>query len=45
MSYRIPLYTFVFLVALGVDYSIMLVSRIQRGESSHELKEAVGTRG
>ncbi|WP_025027205.1 MMPL family transporter [Caldalkalibacillus mannanilyticus] len=28
MSYRLPLYTFVFLVALGVDYNIMLVSRI-----------------
>lgn len=41
MSYRIPLYTFVFLVALGVDYSIMLVSRIREESQKYELKEAV----
>lgn len=41
MSYRIPLYTFVFLVALGVDYSIMLVSRIREERQNYELKEAV----
>lgn len=41
MSYRIPLYTFVFLVALGVDYSIMLMSRIQEEMKTHPLKEAV----
>lgn len=41
MSYRIPLYTFVFLVALGVDYSIMLVSRIKEENQQYELKEAV----
>ncbi|MGG0670079.1 MMPL family transporter [Lederbergia citrisecunda] len=29
LSYRIPLYAFVFLVALGVDYSIMLIARIR----------------
>lgn len=29
ISYRIPLYAFVFLVALGVDYSIMLIARIR----------------
>lgn len=29
LSYRIPLYSFVFLVALGVDYSIMLIARIR----------------
>ncbi|MWC30399.1 MMPL family transporter [Paenibacillus sp. MMS18-CY102] len=29
ISYRIPVYAFVFLVALGVDYNIMLVSRIR----------------
>lgn len=29
VSYRIPLYTFVFLIALGVDYSIMLIARIR----------------
>lgn len=41
MSYRIPLYTFVFLVALGVDYSIMLVSRIRYENKNYGLKEAV----
>ncbi|MFG6116134.1 MMPL family transporter [Halobacillus sp. MO56] len=41
MSYRIPLYAFVFLVALGVDYNIMLVSRIQEGYRKLPLKEAV----
>ncbi|MFS0780245.1 MMPL family transporter [Bacillus sp. 1P06AnD] len=41
MSYRIPLYTFVFLVALGVDYNIMLVSRIKEEMGSFSLKEAV----
>ena len=29
ISYRIPMYAFVFLVALGVDYSIMLIARIR----------------
>lgn len=29
LSYRMPLYSFVFLVALGVDYSIMLIARIR----------------
>ncbi|SEQ49323.1 putative drug exporter of the RND superfamily [Virgibacillus subterraneus] len=41
MSYRIPIYAFVFLVALGVDYNIMLVSRIQEAYKNHSLKEAV----
>lgn len=41
MSYRIPLYSFVFLVALGVDYSIMLVSRIREENRQHRLEEAV----
>lgn len=41
MSYRIPLYTFVFLVALGVDYSIILVSRIQEEMTLHSIKEGV----
>ncbi|MGM8364343.1 MMPL family transporter [Virgibacillus sp. W0181] len=41
ISYRLPVYTFVFMVALGVDYNIMLVSRIR--EMAHHLpwKEAV----
>lgn len=29
ISYRLPVYTFVFMVALGIDYNIMLVSRIR----------------
>ncbi|SDC08350.1 putative drug exporter of the RND superfamily [Shouchella lonarensis] len=41
MSYRIPLYTFVFSVALGVDYAIMLVTRIQEEMRAHPLKKAV----
>ncbi|MFG6117717.1 MMPL family transporter [Thalassobacillus sp. B23F22_16] len=41
MSYRIPLYAFVFLVALGVDYNIMLVSRIQEAYRNLSLKDAV----
>lgn len=49
ISYRIPLYTFIFLVALGVDYSIMLISRI-REEKKHlpiaeAVREAVGKTG
>jgi len=41
ISYRIPVYTFVFLVALGVDYNIMLVSRIREEAGRHEWKEAI----
>ncbi|WP_019243841.1 MULTISPECIES: MMPL family transporter [Bacillus] len=41
ISSRIPLYTFVFLVALGVDYNIMLVSRIQEEVGHLSLKDAV----
>ncbi|KMY52656.1 hypothetical protein AC623_00580 [Bacillus sp. FJAT-27231] len=41
ISYRIPLYTFVFLVALGVDYSIMLISRIREEKERLPIKEAV----
>lgn len=41
ISYRIPLYTFVFLVALGVDYSIMLISRIREEKKQLPIKEAV----
>lgn len=29
ISYRLPVYTFIFMVALGIDYNIMLVSRIK----------------
>jgi RND superfamily putative drug exporter len=41
VSYRIPLYTFVFLVALGVDYSIMLMSRIRQESQVLEPIEAI----
>jgi RND superfamily putative drug exporter len=40
-SYRIPLYTFVFLVALGVDYSIMLMSRLKDERKLHDEREAI----
>lgn len=41
ISYRLPMYTFVFLVALGVDYNIMLVSRIKEYARTMNWKEAV----
>ncbi|CAM3850406.1 MMPL family transporter [Alkalicoccus chagannorensis] len=41
ISYRIPLYSFVFLVALGVDYNIMLMSRIREETRHAATKEAV----
>lgn len=40
-SYRIPLYTFVFLVALGVDYSIMLMSRLKEERKQHDQQVAI----
>lgn len=43
ISYRLPLYAFVFLIALGVDYNIMLVSRIQEESRKRPWKEAVLT--
>ncbi len=42
ISYRLPLYTFVFMVALGIDYNIMLVSRITEEAVHYEWTEAVG---
>ncbi|WP_020060998.1 MMPL family transporter [Bacillus sp. 123MFChir2] len=41
ISYRLPVYTFVFLIALGIDYNIMLVSRIKEEAQKYEWKEAV----
>lgn len=41
VSYRIPLYTFVFLIALGVDYSIMLIARIREELKVLPFEEAV----
>ncbi|MBS4205569.1 MMPL family transporter [Lederbergia citrea] len=42
ISYRLPVYTFVFMVALGIDYNIMLVSRIREEAKKLPWKEAVG---
>lgn len=41
ISYRMPVYTFVFLVALGVDYNIMLISRINEKAKKMRWNEAV----
>ncbi|GHI01223.1 MMPL family transporter [Neobacillus kokaensis] len=41
ISDRVPLYAFVFLVALGIDYNIILVSRFQEERAKHNVKEAV----
>lgn len=41
ISYRLPLYTFVFLISLGVDYNIFLVSRIQEEALSHDWIKAI----
>src|SRR5699024_7274530 len=42
ISYRLPVYTFVFMVALGIDYNIMLISRIREEAKVFPWKEAVG---
>lgn len=41
VSNRVPLYSFVFLVALGIDYNIMLVSRFMEERKCHPVKKAV----
>ncbi|MGG1675597.1 MMPL family transporter [Neobacillus sp. NRS-1170] len=41
ISNRVPLYAFVFLVALGIDYNIMLISRFQEERANHSVKKAV----
>ncbi|MCM3570695.1 MMPL family transporter [Neobacillus mesonae] len=41
ISDRVPLYAFVFLVALGIDYNIMLISRFQEERANHPVREAV----
>ncbi|WP_050181746.1 MMPL family transporter [Domibacillus robiginosus] len=41
ISTRVPLYSFVFLVALGIDYNIILISRYMEERKKHSLKEAV----
>lgn len=42
ISYRLPVYTFVFMVALGIDYNIMLVSRIREKAKELPWRQAVG---
>ena len=41
ISNRVPLYSFVFLVALGIDYNIILISRYQEERKKHSVREAV----
>ena len=41
ISYRLPVYTFILKVALGIDYNIMLVSRIREEAEKYPWKEAV----
>lgn len=41
ISTRVPLYAFIFLVALGIDYNIILVSRYLEEREKYPLKEAV----
>lgn len=41
ISYRLPVYTFIFMVALGIDYNIMLISRIREEAKNYPWKEAV----
>lgn len=41
ISNRVPLYSFVFLVALGIDYNIILVSRFMEERQKHPVKKAV----
>lgn len=43
ISNRVPVYAFVFLVALGIDYNIFLVSRFLEERKKHSVKEAVHT--
>lgn len=41
ISTRVPVYSFIFLVALGIDYNIILVSRFLEERKSHKVKEAL----
>ena len=42
-NYAIPLYTFVFLVALGADYTIFLMSRVREEVELHGLEVGVAS--
>lgn len=41
ISNRVPVYAFIFLVALGIDYNIILVSRYIEEREKHSVREAV----
>ncbi|MBO9131467.1 MMPL family transporter [Bacillus sp. 165] len=41
LSTRVPVYAFIFLVALGVDYNIILVSRFMEERKNHGVKKAL----
>jgi putative drug exporter of the RND superfamily len=41
ISNRVPLYSFVFLVALGIDYNIILISRFMEERKKHSVKKSV----
>lgn len=41
ISTRAPVYAFIFLVALGIDYNIILVSRFLEERKNHKIKEAL----
>ena len=41
LGYTIPLYTFIFLVALGADYTIFLMSRVREEAAQHGIKRGM----
>ena len=41
LSSRVPVYAFIFLVALGIDYNIILSSRFMEERKTHRVKEAL----
>ncbi|MGN1188684.1 MAG: MMPL family transporter, partial [Lachnospiraceae bacterium] len=41
ISTRVPVYAFIFLVALGIDYNIILVSRFFEERTKHSVKDAL----
>ncbi|MGN7177430.1 MMPL family transporter [Cytobacillus sp. SAFR-174] len=41
ISSRVPVYSFIFLVALGIDYNIILVSRFMEERKKHRVKDAL----
>ncbi len=41
VSTRVPVYAFIFLVALGIDYNIILVSRFLEERKARKVKEAL----